>query len=384
MVAMFAAGIATFVLLYDVQAVLPALRDDFGVGTSAATLAMSLATLGLAAALLVAGPASEALGRTRIIRTSLWVAVVVAVLCACVPSWHWLLALRLLQGVALAGLPAVATAYLREELHHSAQARAAGLYIGGTALGGMAGRLVTAPVAELVGWRGGMLTAAAFSALCALVVVLLLPDSRRFVPTPLDRRRLLALSRAALADRRLRALYLLGATAMGALIGTFNALGFRLVEAPYHLSLGTISVLYLVYALGTVSSTLAGRGADRRGRDAVVPVGLALAVVGVLLVAATPLPVVVVGLACLAMGFFVMHGLASGWVATRAHVIGASPSQAAAFYLCSYYLGSSVFGNLGGTAWEWGGRWGVAGLDLLLLAAAGWAIVTLRRTTPGR
>ena len=42
----------------------------------------------------------------------------------------------------------LATAYLREELSPSAHARAAGLYIGGTAIGGMTGRLVAGPVAE--------------------------------------------------------------------------------------------------------------------------------------------------------------------------------------------------------------------------------------------
>ena len=56
-------------------------------------------------------------------------------------------------GRRLAGLPAAATAYLREELHPDTYARAAGLYIGGTALGGMAGRLLTGAVAGAAGWR---------------------------------------------------------------------------------------------------------------------------------------------------------------------------------------------------------------------------------------
>ena len=40
-----------------------------------------------------------------------------AVLIALAPAWWVLLVLRGLQGFALAGLPAVAVAYLREELH---------------------------------------------------------------------------------------------------------------------------------------------------------------------------------------------------------------------------------------------------------------------------
>ena len=148
MVAVFAAGMATFVLLYDVQALLPELVEEYAVSPARATLALSLTTAALAVTLLVAGPLSEVVGRTRLIHLALWSSTAVALACAVAPTWEVLLGLRILQGVTLAGLPAVATAYLREELHPSAHGRAFGLYIAGTALGGMAGRVVTAPVSS--------------------------------------------------------------------------------------------------------------------------------------------------------------------------------------------------------------------------------------------
>ena len=145
--ALFAAGVATFALLYSTQALLPELARSFRLSAAQSTLSLSLATAGLGVALLLAGPASEVLGRTRLIRLSLIGSAVVALACAAAPNWGWLLMLRLAQGVTLAGLPAAATAYLREELHPDTYARAAGLYIGGTALGGMSGRLLTGPPA---------------------------------------------------------------------------------------------------------------------------------------------------------------------------------------------------------------------------------------------
>lgn len=184
MVAMFAAGMATFVLLYDIQALLPELVRAYDVSPARGTLALSLTTASLAVALLVAGPLSEVVGRTRLIHVALWSSSAVAVASALAPSWDVLLGLRVLQGVALAGLPAVATAYLREELHPSAHGRAFGLYIGGTAIGGMAGRLVTAPVADLAGWRWGLAAAATFAVVSAALVAWLLPTSRHFVPRP--------------------------------------------------------------------------------------------------------------------------------------------------------------------------------------------------------
>ena len=380
MAAMFAAGIATFLLLYDTQALLPELRTQYGVTPAQATLTLSLATAGLAAALLVAGPASEVLGRTRLIFAAVWSASVLALLCPLAPSWNVLLGLRLLEGIALAGLPAVATAYLREELHPSAQARAAGLYIGGTALGGMVGRLLTAPIADAHGWRWGMAAAALVALACAVIVTIALPPSQHFQRRRQGRRDLAAMSRAALADPALRMLYLLGACAAGALVAVYNALGFRLTTGPHHLGIGAVSLVYLVYLLGTVSSAVSGRLADRFGRRAILPSGCTVAIAGVLLTLLPWLPAIVVGVAGLTAGFFIVHGLASGWVAARAHLVGASASQAAAFYLCTYYAGSSVFGSLGGSAWAGAGWPGVSMLALALLLATAWLARGLRRT----
>jgi MFS transporter, YNFM family, putative membrane transport protein len=380
MVAMFAAGMATFVLLYDIQALLPELVRAYDVSPARGTLTLSLTTASLALALLVAGPLSEVVGRTRMVHVALWSSAAVAVACALAPSWEALLGLRMLQGVTLAGLPAVATAYLREELHHSAHGRAFGLYIGGTALGGMAGRLVTAPVADLAGWRWGLAAAAAFAVASAALVAWLLPASRHFAPRPASARAVATMARAALRDRALVALYVLGACAVGALVAVLNALGFRLSAAPYGLSVGTISLVYLVYALGTVSSAVSGRVADRIGRRATIPAGCVIALGGVLLTLSGSLAFVVLGVAALTIGFFCIHGLASGWVTSRAHLAGVSTGQAAAFYLCAYYVGSSVFGNLGSAAWSHAGWPGVVALSSALLVTVSAMVAVLRRT----
>src|SRR4030088_734258 len=106
-IALFAAGLAAFAMLYSTQPLLPELARAFNVSPPRSAFTVSLATLGLGAALLTAGPASEVLGRTRLMRWSVAVAAAIAVLCALAPSWPALLVLRSVQGVALAGLPAV-------------------------------------------------------------------------------------------------------------------------------------------------------------------------------------------------------------------------------------------------------------------------------------
>ena len=379
--ALFAAGVATFALLYSTQALLPELADSFGVTAAASTLSLSLTTTGLGVALLVAGPLSEVLGRTRLIHLSLALSAVVALACAAAPSWHVLLGLRLLQGVTLAGLPAVATAYLHEELHPDLHARAAGLYIGGTALGGMTGRLVTGLVGDAAGWRWALATIGLVGVGCAVAVRLLLPASRNFVAAPARLDHLVSMTRRALTDRGLLALYAIGACAMGSFVAVYNAMGFRLTSPQVGLSLGAAGLVFLVYPIGTVSSTVAGRLAERWSRRTVVPAGCAVTLAGILLTLAHPLPLVVLGLAVMTAGFFVVHGVASGWVPARARAGGVASGQAASLYLFGYYLGSSVFGSLAGTAWSAGAWPAVVTLSAVLVVVTA-ALAGVLRHTP--
>lgn len=377
-VALFAAGLATFAMLYSTQPLLPELARVFQVSPSQSAFSVSLATLGLGLALLVAGPVSEVLGRTKLMRWSVAVAAAIAVLCTLAPNWTTLLALRGVQGIALAGLPAVAMAYLREEVHADSHARASGLYIAGTAVGGMTGRLVAGGLADLGGWRAALGGIALLGVVCAVLVVFLLPESRNFTRAAPNRQTIRVLK-----DPALLALYGIAATAMGAFVAIYNATGFRLAGAPYGLGPGLAGLVFAVYLVGSASSATAGRLADNLGRRAVVPIGCLVTLAGVAITLAEPLPIVILGLAVMTAGFFAVHGVASGWVAVRAHAGGGGTGQAASLYLFAYYLGSSVFGGLAGTAWAhaaWPGVAAEAGALLLVTLV----LALLLRRVPSR
>jgi YNFM family putative membrane transporter len=382
-IALFAAGLATFALLYSTQALLPELVDAYGVSPSQSAFSVSFATFGLAVALLIAGPLSEVYGRTMLMRWSVAGSAFFAILAAVAPTWHTLLAARGLQGVAMAGLPAVAMAYLREEVHESSHARASGLYIAGTGVGGMAGRLIAGGLADLDGWRMASGGIAALGVLCTVVVWLLLPDSRNFHATSPSPRQLLAQTGRVLRDPALLALYGVAATVVGAFVAVYNGAVFRLSDSPYDLGAGPIGLLFSVYLFGSASSAAAGRLADRYGRRSVVPVGCLVAVAGVAITLAAPLPLIVIGLAVMTAGFFAVHGVAGGWVAVRAHAGGGGTGQAASIYLFSFYLGSSVFGGLAGTAWSRAGWSGVA-VEAGALFAAASVLALLLRNIPSK
>jgi YNFM family putative membrane transporter len=375
--ALFAAGVATFAALYTTQPLLGILASHFKIPASHAAWSVSAATLLLGIGMLAAGPLSDRWGRTGMIKGSLVATAILGIGCAVAPSWPVLLVLRAAQGLALAGAPAVALVYLREEVHISVQPRTTGLYIAGTAIGGMTGRLVTGGVSDLAGWRWGLAAVAALGVLCAIVVMITLPASRHAprrgsgVAVRGGWRDALSAARRAARDRRLACLYLIAFTAMGGFVAVYNVLGLRLTVAPYGLSVFEASLVFCVYPLGSVASAVAGRLAERLGRPAVIVAGGLLAVAGVAVSVASPLPIIVVGLAMITAGFFAAHGIASGWAASRGHRRGAA-SQASAFYLLAYYVGSSVFGELGTSLWE-SGRWTAVAIMvgvLLLIATA--------------
>ncbi len=378
--ALFAAAVGSFGLLHSPQPILPLLADDFGIGAGRSALAISLSTATLAVGVLVAAPLSDRFGRTPLIRGALVISTALGLACALAPTWPVLEVLRALLGMSLAGLIAVAVAYLREELHPAAGGPAIALYVGGNALGGMAGRLLAAGLADVWGWRAGLAGVALVAALATVVAWRLLPTSRRFVPATAGLRALGRRTTGVLADPALLALYGLAFALMGAFFTLWNPIAFRLQSPEYGLSAGAAGLVVVLYALGSVSSARAGRLAARRGRRSVVLVAVLVLAGGVALTLATPLALVVAGMAVATIGFFAAHGVSSGWVAVRAAGRGRSAGQASSLYLVGYYLGASAGGGIGGVAWEQAGWSGVvlAASVFLVLAAA--LTVALSRT----
>ncbi|WP_051470899.1 MFS transporter [Patulibacter minatonensis] len=380
-IAMFAAGLATFALLYTTQPLLPLLSRELHVSSATSSLTLAATSLGVTVSLLPAGWLSDAWGRTRVMKLSLIGSAVLIILAAASPNFEVLVGIRFLQGVALAGLPAVAMAYLVEEVHPSSLGSSIGLYIGGNAIGGMAGRLVGGAFADLGGWRVSLLGVGLISLACTAVFLKLAPASQHFTRKAFAMRPTLTSLRDHLRDPGQLRLDAMAALLMGTFVAVFNGLSFRLEDAPYGLGETAIAAVFLVYPLGSLSSAVAGRLADRIGRRAVLPVGVLIAGAGLALTLLHPLPLVILGIAVLTIGFFAAHSVASSWVGRRA---AHAPAQASALYLLAYYLGASIAGPLGGTAWDSGGWNEVVLVGAVLLVLAFVVSLRLRGTPPLR
>lgn len=377
--ALFAAGMATFALLYSTQALLPAVSADFGVSASAASWTVSAATAALAVCVLPMSSLSERFGRRPVMTASLAVAVAVGLLVPFAPSLEWLVALRAVQGAALAGLPASAMAYLAEEVRPKALVAAIGLFVAGNSIGGMSGRIVTGWVAQLWGWRAGLAAVGLMALVCALVFRAMLPKARHFTPGSVNPRALVATVRGHLADPLLARLYAIGALFMTVFGAVYTVIGYRLVEAPFSLPQGIVGSIFLVYLVGTVSSAAAGKLVGRLGRRGALYLAVTTTAAGLLLSLADTLPAVLLGLVLITAGFFAGHAVASSSVSRTAKT---GRAQASALYQSAYYLGSSAGGALGALAYHSGG-W--AGTVLLgLLAVLGVVSITLYGTRVAR
>jgi YNFM family putative membrane transporter len=376
---LFAAALATFALLYAPQPLLPQLASTFRVSPATASLAMSAATFALAIAVIPMSSLSEVFGRRRIMTVSALTASVLGLAVPLAPSLPVLLAIRVLEGFALAGVPAVAMAYLAEEVERGSFGRAMGLFIAGNSIGGLAGRIAAGTLADQGGWRLALSGVAGISVVCALLFALLLPRSAHFTPAPPRVRGLLGTLRRNLSDTTLLRLYLIAFAIVGTLVTVYNYLTFRLSGAPFRLSATVIGFLFVAYLAGTYSSAAAGRAADRFGRYRVLCCALLVTAAGVLLTLPDSVALIVAGLVVLTGGFFAAHAVASGWVGGRARV---APAQASALYTCAFYIGSSVAGSAGGVFYGVGGWPMTVVFVLALLAVALASAASIRRPAP--
>jgi YNFM family putative membrane transporter len=163
---------------------------------------------------------------------------------------------------------------------------------------------------------------------------------------------------------------------MGGFVSLYNYIGFRLLAAPFSLSQFQVSLIFLVYMLGSFSSGVVGSLIHRFGRPFMIRLTLSTMLAGALITLFESLPMIVVGIGVFTCGFFCAHAIASSWVGRRART---AKAQASSLYLFSYYLGSSISGTVGGICWQHFGWNGVATMIVLLtLAAFGVATLLLR------
>jgi YNFM family putative membrane transporter len=365
--AVFSAGFSVFLLMYAVQPLLPIFTREFHVDAATSSLALSVTTGCLAVSMLVIGAVAEGWSRKPIMSLSLLAAALLTLLSSVVGEWPMFLFIRAIEGVAIAGLPALAMAYLGEEIHPDDVGMSMGLYVGSGALGGMTGRLLTGLMTDFFSWRPTLAAIGLLGVAAAAIFSVSLPASAQFHPRSLSMRTLLGSYKSHLKDPVILALVMEAGLVLGTLVAVYNYSSFRLLAPPYLLSQTAVGSVFGLYVFGFFSSSLMGLLSHRFSRPLLLRIGLATMALGVGATLLRPLAMVIAGIALVTIGFFASHSVASSWVGLRARE---GKAQASALYLFFYYMGASTAGTIGGffwTAYAWSG---VAAFLAVLLTIA--------------
>ena len=377
--ALFFGCFSAFALLYSVHPLMPVLSHEFALSAAQSSMVLSVSTGALAVSLVASSAVSERLGRKPLMVAAMVISALLTILCAFAQSYSQLLLMRATLGVALGGMPAIAMAYLGEEMEPSSLGLSMGLYISGSAFGGMSGRVIASVLSDHFSWRMALAAVGVAGLLAAWEFWRSLPASRHFVAVRSGWRTFPAGFRLHLSDAGLPWLFSLSFLLMGSFISLYNYIAYRLLAAPFHLSQSLVGAVSFLYLLGIYGSVWAGRLADRYGRRHVLWAVMTIMIAGLLLTLSNWLPLIVLGVALFTYGFFASHSIASSWVGRRAST---NKALASALYLFFYYLGSSVVGSATGIMWARGGWPGVVLVLSGFLGLAFMVALRLRRLAP--
>ncbi|WP_326518912.1 MFS transporter [Acinetobacter sp. CAAS 2-6] len=367
LIALFFAGFTSFSVLYCVQPMMPIFAQYFQISPTQSSFPLSLSTVALAVGLLFTGMISDRFGRKPIMLWALLLCSSLTILSSFVQVWPLYLLFRVLIGLCVSGVAAVAMTYIGEEIAREDLAFAMGLYISGTAVGGMSGRLLAGVMIDFLSWQQATLIIGLLNFCLAIAFWKLLPNSRHFSAYPMHFSRFIQSFAHNLADRKLRILFVQAFILMGCFVTIFNYMSYHLLEAPFQLSQTWIGLISIVYLAGIYSSPRAAAWSRCFGREKVLPVMLCSMIAGLGIMMLNQIWLIFIGLLIFTFSFFAAHSTASAWVSVQAVQYRAVASS---LYLFCYYLGSSILGSSSGVVWENFGWHGI-GTEISLILVFG-------------
>ncbi|MDN6280395.1 MAG: MFS transporter [Psychroflexus sp.] len=362
----FLAGISVFAQLYDFQALLGAVSEEFSITPSQSSYLVSSSTFGMAFGLLVFAFIADNFNRKNIMVFSLLSATIMTLMTPLIMNFEMLVVLNFLKGVFVSGVSAVTLAYLSEEVDKSSLGIAISFYLAGNTFGGMFGRVMTALLEGWFNWQIAVLFIGVLGLVSAFVFIRLFPHSQFFKPERIPVKTKLSRMGKMLSNLNLLGVYIIAFCIMGSFVSVYNYLGFQLKAPPYNLPHYLIAAIFLMYAFGIVGNIVAGSLSDKYSSKIIIRLALLTFVLGLALMFSSNLILLLVGLIIFTIAFFSAHTVA-GRLVTELTVT--EKSMATSLYWLFYYVGSSLIGTSTGVFVnnnEWTSFFGVLlGLGIL-------------------
>ncbi|MGM9986637.1 MAG: MFS transporter [Bacillaceae bacterium] len=262
--ALFLGSFVTFADLYSTQPAIVLIADQFSITPAVASLSLSFSTGTMAIALVVVSFLTQGINRKKIMGISLTLSAILSIALLFVHSMPVLLVVRALQGAALAGFPSIAMAYITEEFDPKSIGYVMGIYVSGCSIGGLTGRLIVGTLSDFIQWNIAIAVLGVISFFMSFVFWKMLANSMNTIADA-------NLSFSSIVDSlknnrkrlELTLLYVVGFLLMGSFVSVYNYIGIPLMKSPYNLSQVLISFIFVVYLVGTFSSTWMGKLADK-------------------------------------------------------------------------------------------------------------------------
>lgn len=349
---LFIGSFISFCNLYLFQPLLPLIADHYQVSAAHVNWVLAAATLTLSLSLLPWAIYSEKIGRRKIMLFSLYTSPIVGLCILFSDQLGLLIASRALMGIALAGYISVAVAYMAEEFSPKVFLLAVGSYIGANSLGGITGRIYGGVIGEWLGWQTAVLGMALFSLIIAVLVTLWVPAQKNFVTKDTSLSSHVKDAMHHLQTPKLWFAMLIGGLNFALFVNLYTVMGFRLVGEPFSLPVSLVSLIFLCYLTGTLTSKLSGQWSLRFKSTSGIVLGTLVSLTGMLTALIPNLYAMFVSLILISGGAFFAHSLAYAWVSSKAKQAKAS---ATALYLVHYYAGGSLGGFYLIYCWQHGG-----------------------------
>lgn len=360
------AGISVANIYYN-QPLLNLIRHDLNVSEFEANLITVITQVGYALGLLFIVPLGDLLHRKSIILTNFTLLIFSLLAIAWAPGIHVIWVASLLTGIG-SMIPQIFVPIASQFSRPENKGRNVGVVISGLLTGILASRVISGYVGDVLGWREMYLIAAGLMAICAFVVLKVLPDIR---PTFKGKYSDLMKSLFRLIHDypALRIYSVRSGLVFGSFLAMWSCLAFKMAGAPFYAGSDVVGILGLCGIAGALTASFVGGSIKRVGIRRFNYIGFALNLCAwaLLYFYGNSYIGIVAGIILIDIGMQCIQ------LSNQASIFELCPSasnRVNTIFMTTYFIGGSLGTFLAGSCWELWGWTGVAsaGASLTLLA----------------
>jgi YNFM family putative membrane transporter len=286
------------------------------------------------------GPIADSIGKVRTILFCLIILSSLSAVAAFTTSFDLLTVVRATTGVAAGGIIPAAMAAIGDRAPMQERQVALGRFLVLMILGQMSGSACSGLIATHAGWRAAFLTAAAISAVAALLVVIALKPRRNVTRKPLGLTSALGNYRLVFSNPKTKLLYGLVITEGVFLFGIPSYVAAILAEragvGPREAGLAIAGMGFGCFVYGLLTRILV----ERLGPSLMTRLGGAICAGALaLFVFDWPWWSAIILFAVQGFGFFLLHGT---FQAQATELAPAARGSAVALFACSFFLGQAL------------------------------------------